>query len=58
MHQCISGPMHRYRGCFKGLNNLITELGAKLKVAALGGSKTVTNIQLDIYAYRQKRIEN
>ena len=46
MHQCINGPMHRDRG-FKGLNNLITELGAKLKVAALGGSKNMTNIQLD-----------
>ena len=47
MHQCINGPMHRDRGCFKSLNNLITDLGAQLKVAALGGSKNVTNIQLD-----------
>ena len=45
MHQYISGPMHRDRGCFKSFNNLITDLGAELKVAALGGSKNVTNIQ-------------
>ena len=44
MHQCINGPMHRDRGCFKGFNNLITDLGAQLKVAALGGSKNVINI--------------
>ena len=44
MHQYISGPMHRDRGCFKSLNNLIKDWGAELKVAALGGSKNVRNI--------------
>ena len=46
------------RGHFKGSNNFITSLRAKLKAVTLGGHKNMTNIWSDIYAYIQREFEN